>query len=393
MPSAPTETFSALAALRGSDPDVRIGALISAGTGPWSRRSVVAELGRRIAVETAADLPNFFNDLGPRGGGDPGAGWLGYFGYGLGALLEPAAGRSAGGGVAAELWRVGAGEIAGGFDGGGYLVGPLTSAVGAHGFWVGVERALGFISAGDVYQVNLTHMLCAPFCGSSRGLAADAIEKTGAWYGAYLETGNGAIVSTSPELLVRVTADGRIVSRPMKGTRRAGDAAGLAKSAKDAAELAMIVDLMRNDLGRVCELGSVRVESGREIEPHAGVEQGVATVTGLVRGSATWEEIVRAVFPAGSITGAPKIRAMQIIDELEVEPRGVYCGSIVWIGDDGSMDMNVAIRTAVVVGGELRFGVGAGIVADSEAGAEWRETLDKAAGFAWAVGTVVSGLA
>ncbi len=386
-----TESADAIAALRTADPDMPIGALISAGTGPWSRRSMAARLGERVAVYTAADLPEFFKSLGTRGGGKTGRGWLGWFSYELGALLEPAAGRAAGGGVVAEMWRAEKLDSGGRFGGGEYAVGTLSSPAGAHGFLKGVETALGYISAGDVYQVNLTHQLCAHFSGCTRALAAEAIERTGAWYGGYLETEIGAVVSTSPELLVRMTADGKIVSRPIKGTRPLGDSAGLAGSAKDAAELAMIVDLMRNDMGRVCELGSVRVPTGREIEPHAGVEQGVATVTGCVRGSATWEEIVRAVFPAGSITGAPKIRAMQIIDELEAEARGAYCGSIIWIGDDGSLDMNVAIRTAVVADGELRFGVGAGIVADSDPASEWEETLEKAKGFAGAVGTSVVG--
>ena len=252
-----------------------------------------------------------------------------------------------------------------------------------------MRRALEYIRAGDVYQVNLTHPLRAPFEGSARALAADAIERTGAWYGGYLETPERAIVSTSPELLASVAPGGRVVSRPIKGTRPAGGEAELERSDKDAAELAMIVDLMRNDLGRVCRLGGVRVEAGREIEAHAAVAHGVATVAGELRPDASWEDILRAVFPAGSITGAPKVRAMQIIDELEPEPRGAYCGSLAWFGDDGSMDLSVAIRTAEIVGGELRYGVGAGIVADSDPASEWRETLDKARGFAAAAGATV----
>ncbi len=293
-------------------------------------------------------------------------------------------------GAHAGPWRA-APPPAAGAPGGSYTLGPLRSVVGEEVYTASVARALGYIAAGDVYQVNLTHPLRAPVTGDTRALAADAIERTGAWFGAYLETPTRTIVSTSPELLVRVTPEGRISARPVKGTRPPGGERELAASEKDAAELAMIVDLMRNDLGRVCELGSVRVESAREIEAHARVAHTVATVSGQLRAEASWEDVLRAVFPAGSITGAPKIRAMQIIDELEPEPRGVYCGSIVWIGDDGSMDLSVAIRTAEIRAGELRYGVGAGIVADSDPRGEWRETLQKAEGFARSVGSTVEG--
>jgi len=183
------------------------------------------------------------------------------------------------------------------------------------------------------------------------------------------------------------------VTRPMKGTRPAGgDPAELERSVKDRAELNMIIDLMRNDLGRVCRAGSVRVERAREIERHGGergVWQATATVSGELRDGIGLARVLGAAFPAGSVTGAPKIRAMQIIDELEPVRRGPYCGSIGWIGNDGAAELSVAIRTALVSGapgdgpGEVREGVldysvGAGIVADSDPSAEWRETMDKA---------------
>lgn len=394
IPTAASPAWSAcdaLRALRSAPPDAPVAALISAGAGEWSRRSLVTGLGERLSVDNPTDLPRFWTALGPRRP-DPGApgGWVGCLDYSLGALLEPAAGRPATGGPHAELWRASALPPAAA-AGGGYSLAPLRSAVGEGVYTASVARALAYIAAGDVYQVNLTHPLCARVTGDTRALAADAIERTGAWFGAYLHTPERTIVSTSPELLVRVTPGGRISARPVKGTRPLGAERELAASQKDAAELAMIVDLMRNDLGRVCALGSVRVEQSREIEGHAGVAHTVATVSGQLRDDASWEDVLRAVFPAGSITGAPKIRAMQIIDQLEPEPRGLYCGSIAWIGDDGSMDLSVAIRTAVIRGGELRYGVGAGIVADSDPQSEWRETLQKAEGFARAVGSTLEG--
>jgi para-aminobenzoate synthetase component 1 len=170
----------------------------------------------------------------------------------------------------------------------------------------------------------------------------------------------------------------------MKGTRPAGgDEAELASAEKDRAELNMIVDLMRNDLGRVCRFGSVRVEEPRAIERHGPVLQATATVSGRVRGGLDLADVLGAGFPPGSVTGTPKIRAMQIIGELEGGPRGPYCGCIGLIDRGGRARLNVAIRTALLteVGTgvwDLEFPVGAGIVADSDPEAEWRETLDKA---------------
>lgn len=311
-----------------------------------------------------------------------------------------------------------------------FSLGPLQSDWGREGYELAVRRAVEYIFAGDVFQANIAHRMSAPFSGSARSLMAALWQSAEPWFGAYLElpddtgasAGAGshapatrrAIVSISPELLVKVDPQfpslpitsatppsRRIVTRPMKGTRRAGDdaaasAARLAKSEKDAAELNMIIDLMRNDIGRVCSPATVRVDEVRTIERHARgtgqVLQGVATVSGELRPGTNPEEIVRAVFPGGSVTGAPRIRAMQIIDELEPVPRGPYCGSIGFLGDDGSMMLSVAIRTCLLSGpGEastrdgflagtrLEYSAGAGIVAASDPAAEWQETLDKAA--------------
>jgi para-aminobenzoate synthetase component 1 len=180
-----------------------------------------------------------------------------------------------------------------------------------------------------------------------------------------------------------------VVTRPIKGTLPASaDPARLLASEKDGAELAMIVDLMRNDLGRVCEIGSIRVESGRTIESHPTVHHGVAEVSGRLRDGLDRFDLLAATFPPGSVTGAPKIRAMQVIDELEPARRGAYCGAMGLLGGDGSMTLNVSIRTASIAGrgvphrvdhleGTLDYWAGCGIVADSRPDEEWRESETK----------------
>jgi anthranilate/para-aminobenzoate synthase component I len=180
----------------------------------------------------------------------------------------------------------------------------------------------------------------------------------------------------------------RVVTRPIKGTRPRGVGMReeLLRSEKDQAELNMIVDLERNDLGRVCEVGSVRVTQTRAIEEHPTVYHGVATVEGRLREDVGLVELLRATFPGGSVTGAPKIRAMEIIEELEPVRRGPYCGAIGWIGAGGAMEFNVAIRTMVVKGGTVYMPVGGGIVADSVPEREYEETIVKARAMFDAVG-------
>lgn len=248
-----------------------------------------------------------------------------------------------------------------------------------------VARAIEYIRSGDVFQVNLAHVLTGTFTCARRELAAALLERSGAWHGAYMELDDRrAVLSLSPELFVDVrSATGRAVMRPMKGTRPgSAEPAELARSPKDRAELAMIIDLVRNDLGRVAEFGSVRVEAPLSIERHGGegggVWQGVATIGATLRAGLDAADVVRAAFPSGSVTGAPKVRAMQIIDELEDFTRGFYCGSIGVAHDDGGLSLSVAIRTAMIEDDRVTFPVGAGIVADSVPGAEWLETLAKA---------------
>jgi anthranilate/para-aminobenzoate synthase component I len=251
--------------------------------------------------------------------------------------------------------------------------------------------------AGEVYQVNLAHTLMGSFAGEPLALFGAMARGMRPRHGVHVETAHGGVrrgvLSASPELFLAVEG-GRVVTRPMKGTRRvatAGEAgwaraeAELKGSAKDAAELDMIVDLMRNDLGRVARRGSVRVEDARMLERHAGaLVQGVATVSAEVGDGCTMAGVLAATFPPGSVTGAPKVRAVQLIRALEDRPRGPYCGAAGWVDDLGRAQLNVAIRTALVtmtggIEGEVCYPVGAGIVADSDPRAEWRETLDKGA--------------
>jgi para-aminobenzoate synthetase len=211
-------------------------------------------------------------------------------------------------------------------------------------------------------------------------------------FGALLEFSGFAIISNSPELFFRIEPlpDGRrrIVNRPIKGTRPRlpGMDAELAASAKDRAELAMIIDLQRNDLGRICEIGSIEVTQPRIIEAHPTVYHSVATVEGMLRPDVSFADVVRALFPCGSITGCPKVRAMQIIDELEPVTRGPYCGAIGYLAEDGAMEFNVAIRTLVLKDGVAHAYAGGGIVADSLPADEHEETLVKATAMMAALG-------
>jgi para-aminobenzoate synthetase component 1 len=203
-----------------------------------------------------------------------------------------------------------------------------------------------------------------------------------------LESPEAVVVSASPERFLRVDAAGHVETRPIKGTRPRGvgpehDAAlgqALAESAKDRAENLMIVDLMRNDLSRVCAPHTVRVSELFSLERYATVHHLVSTVVGDLEPGRDALHLLRAAFPGGSITGAPKLRAMEIIAELEPSRRGVYCGSIGYWSLTGELDTNIAIRTAIVQGDRVYFSAGGGIVADSDPASEYEETLDKARG-------------
>jgi para-aminobenzoate synthetase component I len=261
-----------------------------------------------------------------------------------------------------------------------------------------VERALDHIAAGDIYQVNLAQRFRVEPAPPLPDLYRSLREAAPAPFLAYLSLAEGGIASSSPERFFRIEGD-RIETWPIKGTRPRGptpeEDAGLAEalraSEKDRAENVMIVDLERNDLGRICEVGSIRVPALFEVASHSNVHHLVSRVEGRIRPGVGPVEILRALFPGGSITGAPKIRAVEIIDDLEPLRRGVYTGALGYWDVSGDCDWNVAIRTIVAAGGAASFHAGGGIVADSTPEAEYEETLVKARGMMRALGVSWEG--
>ncbi|HRJ11499.1 MAG TPA: anthranilate synthase component I family protein [Prosthecobacter sp.] len=258
-----------------------------------------------------------------------------------------------------------------------------------------VRRAQELIAAGDIYQVNLAHSWQAAWPRGADALSAyQRLRRVSpAPHAAFLDLAGVTVLSASPELFLKMSGR-EIMTRPIKGTRPrfpgdpARDAASLSAllaSEKERAELLMITDLERNDLGRVCEYGSVRVDGLWEVESFAQVFHLVSTVGGVMRPEVSHAAAFRACFPGGSITGAPKKRAMEIIQELEAAPRGLYTGAVGYFGFDGESRWSIAIRTAVREGERVTFHAGSGIVADSVPELEWEETLHKAAGLlaAW----------
>jgi para-aminobenzoate synthetase component 1 len=266
-------------------------------------------------------------------------------------------------------------------------IGRLESNFTKREYLDAVRVALEYIAAGDVFQVNLSQRFEARGRPVPLDLYLRLKDRSPAPFGAFLAWDDLAVVSASPEWFYQTSGE-RIVTRPIKGTRPRGVdpaddarlAAELRASAKDRAELTMIVDLERNDLGRVCQYGTVRVTSPMEVETFAQVHHLVATVEGGLRLERGPIDVVRALFPGGSITGAPKIRAMQIIDELEPTRRSLYTGAIGYFSQGGTSAFNIAIRTLLVEGDRVSYQVGGGIVADSEPEAEYAETLHKGRG-------------
>ncbi|MEJ6394344.1 aminodeoxychorismate synthase component I [Gymnodinialimonas sp. 2305UL16-5] len=253
------------------------------------------------------------------------------------------------------------------------------------------ERAFrtvhGFLQSGDIYQANLTFPMTARFKGSVHDLYQALARRQPVPHGALVDLGEPVLLSRSPELFFSISKSGQLRVRPMKGTMRRGagpeeDAslkARLAASEKDQAENLMITDLMRNDLGRISEIGSVQVPKLFHIESYATVHQMTSEVVAQIKAEHGLADIFKALFPCGSITGAPKIRAMEILSDLEQGPRGPYCGAIGWVAPDGAMAFNVAIRTLIcTASGEVTLNVGGGIVFDSTADDEYREALLKA---------------
>lgn len=272
-------------------------------------------------------------------------------------------------------------------------IGPFRPRMKRAEFLTAVERIQEWIAAGDIYQVNLTQAFEAEVQGAGLfGLYEALRECSPAPLAAYLSLGGKEILSSSPETFLRLSGRG-IETRPIKGTRpRFADpdedrrsAYELQTSPKEIAELVMITDLLRNDIGQVCEFGSVQVDEMLQLETLGQVHHLVSTVSGRLREGIGHLEALAACFPGGSITGAPKKRAMEIIAELEPVPRGLYCGALGYLGYHGESQFSIAIRTLVREEERLSYHVGAGIVADSEPENEYEETLHKAAGIRLAV--------
>lgn len=257
-------------------------------------------------------------------------------------------------------------------------VGGLHEAISEDAYQIAVDRIQSLIAAGDCYQVNFTFPLEFSWFGTPVGLYARLRECQPVRYGGFIGNAREGIVSLSPELFVERRGD-RLRTRPMKGTAALDTPPEMLRnSVKDRAENLMIVDLLRNDLGRIAKKGSVHVDSLFAIEDYPTVRQMVSEISASVVGR-SFGEILWAMFPCGSITGAPKIRAMQIIGELEQTPRGLYTGAFGWLAPDGALRLNVAIRTLeLVADGSGRLGIGSGVVADSDAAAEWQECRLKA---------------
>ena len=248
-----------------------------------------------------------------------------------------------------------------------------------------VQKVKDYIRSGDIYQANLTQRFNGKTVLSSYELYRDLRNISPAPFGAYLNFEDFNILSNSPERFIKCI-DRKIETRPIKGTRPRGKTKEedlnlqeeLRSSEKDRAELLMIVDLERNDIGRISKIGSVKVPELFVIEPYANVNHLVATVVGEVEDGKDSIDVIKATFPGGSITGAPKIRSMEIIDELEPTQRNVYTGSIGYIGFNGDMDLNIAIRTIVKKDDDVYFQVGGGMTWGSNPSDEYQETLDKA---------------
>jgi para-aminobenzoate synthetase component I len=255
------------------------------------------------------------------------------------------------------------------------------------GYLQAVRRVIDYIEAGDCFQVNLAQRLLTPARHPPLRLYERLRQRNPAPFAGYLDMGDFVVLSASPERFLRIT-DGWVETRPIKGTRPRGQslsedqaaAADLLHSAKDRAENVMIVDLLRNDLGRVCRYGSVHVPQVCQLETYPFVHHLVSEVRGQLREKKTAVSLLRAAFPGGSVTGAPKVRAMEIIAELEPTSRGPYCGSLAVLGFDGSMDSNLLIRTFTQGRGWLQFPVGGAVVADSTPEQEYEETWHKATG-------------
>jgi para-aminobenzoate synthetase/4-amino-4-deoxychorismate lyase len=316
----------------------------------------------------------------------------GFFGYEAGAHLLPGltpapSGLLAWFGLFKDFSTISADAVASVLpDPAGIWLSELRQAISRADYSRAFTTVQEYIRAGDIYQANLTFPLTADYAGDPLALYAALRARARAGYGGVIWTGQTHYLSFSPELFFALK-DQRITTKPMKGTaQRRIDPAADAQAAehlrtdpKQRAENLMIVDLLRNDLSRVCAAGSVKVPELFHIESYPTVHQMTSTVTGLLHDGADAVDVIQALFPCGSITGAPKIRAMQVVEEVEAAPRGIYCGSIGRIDDNGDAAFNVAIRTFTVCAEtqSLSLGLGSGVVADSMEADEWAECLAK----------------
>ncbi|NOQ94189.1 MAG: aminodeoxychorismate synthase component I [Methylophaga sp.] len=267
------------------------------------------------------------------------------------------------------------------------VLGELQSNFNRQQYQSAFDKIKDYIRDGDCYQVNLAKRFEIEAEGEPWFAYQLLRKQNSAPFSAYFSTPHGTVLSSSPERLLKVEGK-QVETKPIKGTRPRdlnnserdqSLARELQSSIKDRAENLMIVDLLRNDLGKVCAPGSIKVPKPFELESFATVHHLVSTITGTLSDKQNSVSLLRACFPGGSITGAPKLRAMEIIEELEPHRRGLYCGSIAYIGFDGKMDSNITIRTMIFSDNRLRFWAGGGIVADSDADAEYQEVHDKAA--------------
>ena len=316
----------------------------------------------------------------------------GWFGYELGYVLEPH--------LAGLEWPERRGPLLwfGVFEApeivtaealaprGRAYAGPLQHEWDEAAYTARFARVHDYIEAGDIYQANLSFRPRFAFAGDPLALYLKLRASAHAAHGAFIDDGTRQILSLSPEQFFEIDAKGKITARPMKGTAARGadelsDArakAALASSPKDRAENLMIVDLVRNDVGRLALIGSVAVQDLFAVETYPTLHTMVSTVTAQAKPGTRVEQIVRALFPCGSVTGAPKIRAMEVIRELEASPRGLYCGAIGYFAPDGSAKFNVAIRTITIERGQGALGIGGAVVQDSTAASEYAECLLKA---------------
>jgi para-aminobenzoate synthetase component 1 len=267
------------------------------------------------------------------------------------------------------------------------VCGAISSNLTPEAYKKAFHAVQKYLREGDCYQINLSQRFSAPASGDAYVAYLELRRLSPAPYSAFLDWPQLQIMCASPERFLQVQR-GRVQTKPIKGTRaRSIDAEedkklaeDLRRHPKDNAENLMIVDLLRNDLGKCCEAGTVRVPKLFEIESFSNVHHLVSTVEGKLQKGNDAIDVLKDCFPGGSITGAPKQRAMEIIEQLEPNRRGVYCGVIGYLGNDGNMDTNIAIRTLVYSNQEIRCWAGGGIIADSVCEAEYQETLDKAAG-------------